>query len=375
MFPGGGRLASLWFLRRNHLNERKSTKCRTEKIFPDSVIPVLTSVVTLHGMIVNAAEQSHRAEQMDISFSLALPPTIQKELEERVDHGDVSSPEEMQKKYSADAPTADALQAWLKSEGFTITEVTPDRTTIYARASVSQINDPSKPTLPPNASPPANAVQNHDTGQLMIAIDKSVTPDKWAQLGFNPLDKQLHAVTEAVNQQVQARPAADHNSVFQYYELVDAQWPVHPNALGRAGGAGSAPESIRYKTPGEMVPVFLVNTTMETYFQKGSQPAGSLEQDDRLVPTAPPIDATTVNGTESCVGCHYSSGITIGFEPDLKTGKEYVDKNGAPTTVFGENNHLGKTGNASFSWMLQLEPKAKLVDIHDPGVTTQCGGN
>src|SRR4029077_3107161 len=79
------------------------------------------------------------AEKMDISFSLSLPPALEKELEERVDKGDVISPDEMKTEYSVDAATANALQTWLKSEGFTITEVAPDRTTIYASAPASQV--------------------------------------------------------------------------------------------------------------------------------------------------------------------------------------------------------------------------------------------
>jgi kumamolisin len=95
--------------------------------------------MTAHGMMVNAAEPYHRAENMDLSFSLGLPPGVEKELEERVDKGEVISPDEMKTKYSVDAATADALETWLKSEGFTITEVTPDRTTIYASAPASQV--------------------------------------------------------------------------------------------------------------------------------------------------------------------------------------------------------------------------------------------
>jgi len=98
------------------------------KMFPDSIIPMPASPgVTAHGLTVNAAESHHRAEKMDISFSLSLPPALEKELEERVDKGDVISPDEMKTKYSVDAATANALQTWLKSEGFTITEVAPDR--------------------------------------------------------------------------------------------------------------------------------------------------------------------------------------------------------------------------------------------------------
>ena len=176
---------------------------------------------------------------------------------------------------------------------------------------------------------------------------------------LNPLDAKLGAVAAEMNKAFQALLQKE-NSVFQYYELIDAQWPLHPNAPAFAGGAGSAPESIRYKTPGEMIPVFLVNTTMETFFQKGEQAAGNLEQDDRLdssVGGNAIIDSTKVFGTESCVGCHYSSGVAIGFKknPD---GSEMV-VNGKPVPIYGENNHFGKTGNASFSWMLQLEPQAK----------------
>jgi hypothetical protein len=158
-----------------------------------------------------------------------------------------------------------------------------------------------------------------------------------------------------MNESVQASLKAA-SSVFQYYELIDEQWPVHPNAPAVAGGEGSAPESIRHKTPGDMVPVFLVNTTMETYFQKGWQYAGNVEQDDRLVPTAPPIDSQRAFATESCVGCHYSSGITIGFKKNADGTEQLI--NGVPVPIYGENNHFGRTGGANFSWMLQQEPKA-----------------
>lgn len=244
--------------------------------------------------------------------------------------------------------------------------------------------NPSK-TLPVNVLPTPNAVRDPDTGDY--AIVTALNADKWVesltktpvqttrvvvptQKGLNPHDADLDAVAKEVNQQVQKLLHAQ-GSVFQYYKLIDVQWPVHPNAPAAAGGAGSAPESITDKTPGQMVPVFLINTTMETYFQKGDQPAGQLEQDDRLAMGSAPIDATRVNGTESCVGCHYSSGIATAYKRDVQ-GRQIVDKNGIPAIVYGENNHDGKTGNASFSWMLQLEPRARPVkDIHDPNVVVQ----
>jgi hypothetical protein len=148
---------------------------------------------------------------------------------------------------------------------------------------------------------------------------------------------------------------AKKNSVLQYYELIGTQWPTHPNAPAVAGGQGSAPESISRKMPGKMVPVYLVNSTMETYFQKGQQEAGPLEQDDR-VPFS--IDSTTVFGTESCVGCHYSAGACLGFRQDI-TGNYLRDSAGNKIPIYGENSHGGRTANANFSWMLQIEARSK----------------
>jgi hypothetical protein len=88
---------------------------------------------------------------------------------------------------------------------------------------------------------------------------------------------------------------------------------------------------------------------METYFQKGLQQAGPLEQDNRLDPRFS-TDTKLVFGTESCVGCHYSAGAAIAFRKDAK---------GMTVPIFGENANDGLTGNANFSWLLQLEAKSK----------------
>lgn len=172
------------------------------------------------------------------------------------------------------------------------------------------------------------------------------------QPGLNPVDAEVgHEVAE-LNQQVQAL-LQQNNSVFRYYELIGTQWPVQKNAPAFAGGQGSAPESITHKTPGNMLPVFLVNTTMETYFQKGLQKAGPLEQDDRLTDNSL-IDSTMVVGTESCVGCHYSAGICIGYKRKVD-GTPELAPNGTRIPVFGENGHFGKSAHGNFSWMLQIE--------------------
>jgi hypothetical protein len=155
-------------------------------------------------------------------------------------------------------------------------------------------------------------------------------------------------------------------SVFQYYELVGTQWPVQPGFPAFGGGSGSAPESIDYKVPGRVVPVFLVNTTMESFFQGGDQAAGPLEEDDRLPsgsfsdlakePVTP--DRTRVFATESCVGCHFSAGAAVGFKKDEK-GKYLIGADGKKVPIYGKNGSFGQTGNAAYIWQLQLKARSR----------------
>src|SRR5207249_4609135 len=138
--------------------------------------------------------------------------------------------------------------------------------------------------------------------------------------------------TAALNREAQS-VLAKLGSVFQNYELIGSQWPVEPSFPAFPNGVGtqsdgrllpSSPESILFKVPGKLVPVHLVNTTMETFFQNGNQQAGPLAEDDRLPPgsTANPA---IVFATESCAGCHFSAGACIGFKRDMN-GKFLVER-------------------------------------------------
>ena len=110
------------------------------KMFPNSVVPLpSTPGLTTQGLIVSAAEPKHRADMMQLHFSLAPPEALQQELEDRVAKGEVIPIDEQEKKYGADAASADVLVAWLKSEGFKVSHVTPDHTSIYASAPMSQV--------------------------------------------------------------------------------------------------------------------------------------------------------------------------------------------------------------------------------------------
>ena len=110
------------------------------KLFPNSVVPMNdTPGLAANGMVVNAIAPGHLAEMMPLHFSLALPKTLNDDLEERVAKGEVVPAAELSGKYVADAGSANALAAWLKNQGFNVTKITPDHTSVYATARVDQV--------------------------------------------------------------------------------------------------------------------------------------------------------------------------------------------------------------------------------------------
>jgi len=209
-------------------------------------------------------------------------------------------------------------------------------------------NNPDLPTKLPNVLAPMNSKP-----------DASGQPTDWDE-ALTTVPVQVTRVipiplaTQRVNQDAQHALAQD-KSVLQFYELIGAQWPVTPRSPAFPSGSGSSPESIVLKSPGRMVPVYVVNTTMETFFQKGVQPAGPLAQDDRLAANQV-SDATPVFGTESCVGCHYSAGMCLGFKRDADGNLVYNDGNKVP--IFGYYANGGHNGNADYSWLLQMKAQS-----------------
>jgi hypothetical protein len=221
-------------------------------------------------------------------------------------------------------------------------------------------NNPDAPTKPVNQLPPPNAPPGDPKDFTTWDESKTTNPTQLTRVIPIPL------ATQALNRQVQAL-LREQGSVFQYYELIGVQWPVQPGFPAFGGGGSSAPESIVFKAPGRVVPVYLVNTVMESYFQNGMQAAGPLEEDDRL-----PIgffadnlservtpDRTRVFGTESCVGCHFSAGAAVGFKRDENGKLVREDKTGLKVPIYGKNGSFGQTGNAGYVWQLQLKARQK----------------
>ena len=110
------------------------------KVFQDSVTPLPdTPGPGPRGLMVAAAEPETANEEMNVLFSLEIPAAKTADLEERVARGEVLSPDELQQNYAPNAADRDKLVKWLNTQGFDVTGVSHDGSSVYARASVAQI--------------------------------------------------------------------------------------------------------------------------------------------------------------------------------------------------------------------------------------------
>ena len=109
------------------------------KVFHDSVVPIpVESGPAPHGLMVQPASSEHQDEKMTLHFSLALPEQVEADLEAKVAKGETVPAAELSG-YGAQKADADALTAWLATQGFDIESVSADNTSIYASAPVAQI--------------------------------------------------------------------------------------------------------------------------------------------------------------------------------------------------------------------------------------------
>lgn len=143
--------------------------------------------------------------------------------------------------------------------------------------------------------------------------------------------------TQELNRQVQGL-LGEMGSVLRFYELVGTQWPTDEAAQPASPSqfdttADPTYEQIDNKPGGKPHPVYLTNTTMETYLQKGNQAA-------QLQIQGFPFNETPSFGTESCMGCHYSAGVAVASAVDNYGNRQVV---------------YGPPSSGDFSWLLQLK--------------------
>jgi len=206
----------------------------------------------------------------------------------------------------------------------------------------------------------------------------------------------ISGATQALNSDVQALLRAA-KSKLQYYQQIGTQWPTDPEAkpytYGNTGGAVkdtiyTLPEAVTNKSGGKPTPTYLTNMIMETYFQGGTivgnndqvvqtflqrsnanEPYKVVYQDtlgnsttnpntgfDIYMTNEPayfqmnssPVAYDTSNthrliyGTESCIGCHFSSNIATGYT---------LNADGTKSPVFNS-----RPSSADFSWLLNQKP-------------------
>ena len=110
------------------------------KIFSDSVeqLPDLEGQ-TANGLKVQAINPENRDEKMSLHFALAIPQQAHDDLEALVAKGGVVTPAELSTKYSVPESEVTPLVNWLKAAGYEVTRVSADGTSVYANASVAQI--------------------------------------------------------------------------------------------------------------------------------------------------------------------------------------------------------------------------------------------
>jgi len=123
-------------------------------------------------------------------------------------------------------------------------------------------------------------------------------------------------------------------SVWQYYRLVDTQYPLDQNVPPTPDQESNytVPGSVNNKPGGNPNIALLTNITMETFFQGGNQNAANFMEIN-------PPTKFQVFGTESCMGCHSSAGIFNNFGPSTSNPDSIIAKTGSQLS-------------GDFSWLL-----------------------
>jgi kumamolisin len=110
------------------------------KVFHDSIVPIpVTAGPSPNGLVVAAATAGQKQERMTLHFSLAMPAPAQAALEAAVAKGEVVPVDRLHRDYAVSQTDLDALIGFLKQNRFEIDDISLDRTSVYATASVEDI--------------------------------------------------------------------------------------------------------------------------------------------------------------------------------------------------------------------------------------------
>ncbi len=238
------------------------------KVFSDSVTALPDEGLTAHGLMVAAAQPEHRKEKMKLLFSLAIPASTQADLEARVAKGEVVPPDELNRKYAADAGGRKALEAWLKTQGYKVTNTTPDNTSVYAEATVDKIAS----SLAVNMVRVTKDGVTYNAAQNAPSMPADVAKDVHAIVGLQPF---RHA-----HKHFRMCTPADGNRMDPVSGR--ANKPARAKTATKRGGATAVP------TPNvKNAPPYLVSEILKAYGADGLSVTGKGQTIGILIDTFP----------------------------------------------------------------------------------------
>jgi kumamolisin len=276
------------------------------KIFHDSVVPIpVEAGPTPTGMVVNsAAAADHADDVMSLHFALAMPDDARAELERAVGEGRSVRPEDLAQ-YSVPQPDADVLVSWLNANGFTVDEISPDRTSVYASAPVSRIEQAldvkmarvtldgltytaarNAPSLPTEVAGPVHAISGLQPFLRARKHGRRRQPRQYNRVGLG----RVHASA------AQPAPAASN------------QPPYLPREILAAYGAASLSVIGRGQTIAILIDTFPSDEDLQAFWTQAGVPA-TLAQIQKVnvkgVPLPPPEGEETLD-------VQWTSGIAPG---------------------------------------------------------------
>ncbi len=289
------------------------------KIFADSIVPIpVERGLTANGLMVHAPGGEDPKEVMTLHFALEIPKQAQAELERKVASGAVVSPQELQSRYGAQSADADALVAWLKGEGFQIVEISPDRTSVYARGTVAQIKNSLAVTMARVTKGAFTYTAARDAPSLPADVGKGVR----AIIGLQPF--------RHMNKRFRCRVPRD----------------------GNRGDMGRRPRAEAAPSPNiKNAPPYLVNEVLKAYNADGLAVTGSGQTIAILIDTFPDDNDLQAfwqqNGLSVTLDQIQKINVKNGDLPAIE-GEETLDASWASGVAPGANVRIYASGSLTF---------------------------
>jgi kumamolisin len=300
------------------------------KVFTDSVVPLPDAPgLTPRGLMVQAAEPPQLNNPMRVLFSLQIPASAEAELESRVAAGDVIPPEELQHKYAADPDDRKKLVAWLKSQHFDVTGVSPDGTSVYATADAAQISQSLDVDMVRVTKEGVTYTAAKNAPSLPADVGKSVQ----AIIGLQPFHQ-----------------ARKHLRVCpQDNNPVSLTAPARPTARRAARGTARPAAAVPAVTN---KPPYLVAEILKAYGANGLTVTGKGQTIAILIDTVPkPADIKkfwTVNGLPAAPGRVKTVNVT-GAALAPPSGEETMDAEWSSGIASGADIRIYATGTLNFA--------------------------